>query len=59
MPKKRFTRPLTIILQEELFDKIQEETETAEISLSKWFRDAALFKLQSKNNGYQQDQEEK
>lgn len=45
MREKQFTKPLTIVLQETLYEQIKQETDEAKISISQWFRDAALQKI--------------
>ncbi len=40
MLKKRFTRPVTITLEEAVFARILEITDRKEVSLSEWIRHA-------------------
>lgn len=58
MREKQFTRPLTIVLQEGLYEQVKKETDKGKISFSQWFRDAALQKLKYEKE-VSQDVEEK
>jgi hypothetical protein len=45
MRKARFKKQLTIAISQEDFDKIKRITDTHEISLAEWFRDAVAAAL--------------
>lgn len=45
MRQKKFSKQLTITLQQEVFDHVQKETDVRGMSFSEWFRDAALGKI--------------
>ena len=40
MLKRRYTRPITITLEEEVFERIKAITDREELSLSQWIRAA-------------------
>jgi predicted CopG family antitoxin len=45
MRKKHFTKPLGLIISEEVYDRIIEETDREEKSVSSWIREAIEKKL--------------
>jgi hypothetical protein len=46
MRKAQFTKNLTITLSEEIFKRIKDETDAQGISISAWFRDAVIKKIE-------------
>ncbi len=49
MKRKVFTRPVSVVLSGEMFDQIKAITDSGEISISDYIRDAIKEKL-NKNN---------
>lgn len=50
MKKKLFTRPVSIVLPDEIFEQIKAITDDSEISISDYIRIAIMEKLAKKNN---------
>ena len=46
MKKKIYTRPITVVLSDEMFDQIKDITDTADISMSDYIRRAIQEKLE-------------
>ena len=46
MRKAMHTRPLTISLCDEDYERVRKITDDKEISMAEWFRDAAKMKLE-------------
>ena len=49
MKKKLYTRPVSVVLSDEMFDQIKAITDNWEISISDYIRDAIQEKLTNKN----------
>ena len=49
MKKKLFTRPVSIVLPDEIFEQIKAITDDGEISISDYIRVAIMEKLAKKN----------
>jgi metal-responsive CopG/Arc/MetJ family transcriptional regulator len=49
MKRRLFTRPITVVLSEELHQQLEEFTHQNEQSLSEWVRDAIHLKLNQNN----------
>jgi len=49
MRRAMHTRPLTISLTDEDFDRVKQITDEQEISMAEWFRAAAKLKLEQDN----------
>jgi hypothetical protein len=45
MREAKYTKPLTIALPDEVYDFVKQKTDALRISLSEWFREAALSKI--------------
>jgi hypothetical protein len=45
MKKKIYTRPVSVVLSQETFDRIQEITDRGDIAISDYIRDAIQEKL--------------
>ena len=50
MKKKIYTRPVSVVLSQEIFMQIQEITDQEDISISDYIRDAIQEKLASENS---------
>ena len=50
MKKKVFTRPVSVVLSVEMFEQIRTITDSSEISISDYFREAVQEKLAKKDN---------
>ena len=50
MREAKYTKPLTIALPDEVYEFIKEKTDELKISLSEWFREAAVQKIKSDEN---------
>ncbi|MCD4675207.1 MAG: ribbon-helix-helix protein, CopG family [Desulfobacula sp.] len=46
MRKAMHTRPLTISLSDEDYERVRKITDDKEISMAEWFREAATMKLE-------------
>jgi len=55
MKKKVYTRPVSVTLPEEMFDRIKTITDKENIGISDYIREAIQirFKLNIKENGYE------
>jgi len=55
MKKKIYTRPVSVTLSEEMFDRIKTITDKENIGISDYIREAIQirFKLNIKENGYE------
>ena len=51
MKKKIFTRPVTLVLNEEIFEQIKQITDSKDISISEWVRKAIDRELFQKKEG--------
>ena len=49
MKKKLYTRPVSVVLSDEMFDQIKAITDNWEISISDYIRDAIQEKLKDNN----------
>ena len=58
MKKKVFTRPVTVVLSESMYQQIENITNRLEIGLSDWIRNAISMKLEKQGEQVvsQQDQ---
>ena len=45
MLKKRYTRPVTITLEEAVYDRIKEITDQEDMSISEWIRNSIDMKI--------------
>ena len=52
MKKKIYTRPVSVVLSQETFDRIQEITDREDIAISDYIRDAIQEKLAMNNQSY-------
>jgi hypothetical protein len=50
MKKRFFTKPITVVLSEEVYHTLQEITRTNDASISEWVRDAINGKLKAHKN---------
>lgn len=49
MKKKLYTRPVSVMLSDEMFEQIKRITDSGEIGISDYIRDAIQEKLANKN----------
>jgi hypothetical protein len=57
MREAKYTKPLTIALRDEIYDHVKLVTDELKISLSEWFRDAAVLKIRTDQNKEEIDNE--
>ena len=58
MKKKIYTRPVSVVLSQETFDRIQEITDREDIAISDYIRDAIQEKLSNNKETNTSKQEE-
>lgn len=56
MKKKIFTRPVSITLTDEMFERIKEITDSKDIGFSDYIRDAIQEKLAKENNNNEKEE---
>jgi hypothetical protein len=56
MRKALHTRPLTISLCDEDYERVRKITDDKEISMAEWFRDAAKMKLEKDEQEGEKDE---
>ncbi len=54
MRKRRFTKQVGLILSDEEYHQLLEQTNEAEVSISQWIREAIRDKLSSQEKGEKQ-----